>query len=300
MKKFILILITLFALQINAQTSNGTLVGKKPIITLDAVITCGQSNEEGAGVTTTGGGIYDNSQPYTYIFYKPDNTSTNNGKLQKYNFNSGNNNYRTPVYVGPDISVGVKYHELTGKPLLIIKYALGGSALVDDGVTTTAAGIWQIDADATRANNLLHYSIALNNFIIPCINYCKANGITLNIIAFNWCQGETDSTSLLRSSAYESEFKRMFDALKTALTPYNVLSPNFRPLITRIHNNFTPGTRPFLTEIRTALVNLANYYGGQWINSDSYSLIGDLIHWDSAGQIQHGIDRATKLATYYQ
>jgi hypothetical protein len=274
------------------------LVNKRPILELDCVICLGQSNEEGGGDTSIDT-AYQNSQPNTYIFYKPDNTSTNNGKLQKYHWGV-NSNYRTQFYASPDCSIGIKYHELTGKPLLIIKYALGGSAMVDDGVTTTAAGIWQIDANSTRAGGLLHYNIALNNFIIPCINFCKANNIKLNILATNWCQGETDSTTLLRATNYESELIRLFDALQTALIPYDVLSPNYKPLITRIHNNFTPGTRPYLSTVRTALENVATHYGGQWINTDAYSLVADLTHWDKTGQQTHGIDRAQNLYDYYQ
>lgn len=271
----------------------------QPILTLDTIICLGQSNEEGGGSASPSGTTYNNSQPNTYIYYKPNNTSTDNGVFQKYNFQGKNNNYRAQYFVAPDISVGVKYHELTGKPLLIIKYTLGGSALVDDGVLTTAAGIWQIDANATRANNLLHYNIALNNFIIPCINNCYKNGISLNIISTCWTQGETDSGDLSRASNYEVQLIRLFDALQTALTPYNVLSPNYKPLITRIHNNFSPA-RPYATDVRTAQVNVANHYGGQWIDSDAYPLVADFTHWSNVGQETHGIDRATKLATYYQ
>lgn len=221
--------------------------------------------------------------------------------IQYYN-NSINSNYRSNKYPAADCSVGVKYYELTGKPLLIIKYALGGSALVDDGVTTTSAGIWQIDANATRANNLLHYDISMNNFIIPCIEQAQRRGIRLNIIADCWMQGETDTGILYRANNYQPELIRLFDATRAALTPYGVLSPNFKPLITRIHNNFPnqPTVRPYLSTVRTAQENVASYYGCEWIDSDAYSLAADLIHYNATGQIQHGIDRAIKLATYYQ
>lgn len=265
------------------------------ITELDTIICLGQSNEEGGDSSTTPTSQYLNSQPHTTIFYKPDATSTNNGSIQFYN-NAVNSNYRSNKYPAADCSVGVKYNELTGKPLLIIKYALGGSALVDDGVTTTTAGLWQIDANATRANNLLHYDIALNNFIIPCINQSIMRGLNLNILATCWCQGESDSTSLIRATNYQSELIRLFDALKTALIPYNVLSANYKPLITRIHNNFTPGTRPYLSTVRTAQENIDPYF----IDSDSFGLAADLTHYNNLGQIQHGIDRATKLAAYYQ
>jgi len=271
--------------------------GKKQRITLDAIICMGQSNEQGDG-TANVSNAYKNSQPNTLIFYKPDETSTDNGVLQNYQWGV-NSRYPGNFRASPDCSVGVEYNTLTGKPLLIIKYAVSGSALVDDGSTTTAVGLWQIDANNSRANNRLLYNMALNNFIIPCINYCTRNEITLNIIASCWTQGEADSNTLIRANNYQTELIRLFDALKTALLPYGVLSENYKPLITRIHNNFTVGTRPYLSTVRAALENVANYYGGQWINSDSYAVIADNTHWSNLGQEQHGIDRANKLVDYY-
>jgi len=274
-----------------------SLRGKKQRITLDAIICMGQSNESGSDPSSVGV-AYRNSQPNTYIYFKPDDTSSNNGTLQQYQWGV-NSTYDASFLASVDASVGIEFNRLTGKPLLIIKYAVSGSALVDDGTTTTAVGLWQIDANASRANNRLLYSRALNNFIIPCINYCTRNEITLNIIASCWTQGEADSTTLIRAVNYESELIRLFDALKAALLPYGVLSENYKPLITRIHNNFTVGTRPYLSTVRTALENVANYYGGQWINSDSYAVIADNTHWSYLGQAQHGIDRANKLVDYY-
>ena len=272
--------------------------GKKERITLDTIICMGQSNEQGDG-TADVSVAYKNSQPNTLIFYKPDETSTDNGVLQKYNWALNSRYAGVNFRASPDCSVGIQYNALTGKPLLIIKYAVSGSALVDDGSTTTAVGLWQIDANNSRANNRRLYSIALNNFIIPCINYCTRNEITLNIIATCWTQGEADSNTYLRAINYETELIRLFDALKTALIPYGVLSENYKPLITRIHNNFTVGTRPYLNVVRGALENVANYYGGQWIDSDSYAVVADNTHWSNLGQEQHGIDRANKLVDYY-
>ena len=91
---------------------------------LDTIICFGQSNEEGGDSATTPTSQYLNSQPYTNIFYKTDNTSTLNGSIQKYNFTL-NSNYRSQKYPAADCSVGVKYNELTGKPILIINTYLG-------------------------------------------------------------------------------------------------------------------------------------------------------------------------------
>jgi hypothetical protein len=275
------------------------LYSKKDLTELDAIICLGQSNEEGGG-TGTPSAQYLGNQNNVYTFYKPDASSTDNGAITQYYFGVSNS-YRgvTLGIAGPDISVGYSYNQSTGKPLLIIKYALGGSILVDDGVSTVAAGKWQIGADPTRSNNLVHFNIALNNFIIPCILKCQAKGIKLNIKAGFWCQGEADSTVLYCADNYQSTFIQLWDGIISTLTPYGILSPNFKPVITRIHNNFTPGTRPYLDTVRTALVNVANHYNSYWIDTDAYPVATDLTHWTAIGQQQHGIDRNTILQTYF-
>ncbi len=78
-------------------------------------------------------------------------------------------------------------------------------------------------------------------------------------------QGEADALTLARATAYETTLIAMIDKLVTDLTPYNVLSPNFKPIISRIHQSFTPA-RTYQNNIRTALVNVANHYSGYWIN----------------------------------
>lgn len=270
----------------------------KGVITeLDAVLCFGQSNEEGSSNNGTASAIYLGTQKNTYIFYKPnDITTTNNGRIQAYKFGL-NNNYRPTSSYGPDISLGYAYNQSTGKPLLIIKYALGGSGLFVDGVFR-AAGNWQVGADPILSNNLVHHDIALNSFVIPCINICKARNIKLNIKAGFWMQGEADANSFTASLVYESLLIQFWDSIISTLTPYGVLSPNFKPVISRIHDKFSP-PRPYQNEIRTALVNVANHYNSYWINTDSYNVESDFTHFTIASQEQHGIDRNTILQTYF-
>lgn len=268
---------------------------------LDAGIFFGQSNEEGGDPASVPDSTYLGFQDKVYTFYKPDDiTTTNNGRIQQYRFGV-NSDYRTSNLssAGPDISIGYSYVQSTGKPFLIIKYALGGSILVDDGTTTRAAGIWQVGANATRANNLVHSIIAMESFVIPCILQCKARGIKLNIKAGFWCQGEADSTNLICATNYQAKLIELWDYFIATLEPYGVLANNFKPVITRIHNNFNPGTRPYLNEVRTALVNVADHYNSYWLDSDSYPVAADRTHWTAQGQQLHGIDRNGILQSYF-
>ena len=266
---------------------------KVPPTKLKTIIMLGQSNTAGGGTNGTHSTIYQGYHK-SYIFYKPDASSTNNGVLQNYR-HTINNNYNSSWLnlVVPQTSLSYQYFIDKGEPLLIIKYAYPGSCLVDDG-TVCVSGLWQVDANATNANNLQHYQIAMNNFIIPCINLAKQRNIELDILALHWMQGEGDAQSINRASLYEVKAKQLFDAIKTDLLPYNVLNANYKPIITRIHNNFSPALIR-QSEIRTAHANLASYYNSFMINSDAYGLQSDNVHYNNLGQEQHGLDINTIL-----
>lgn len=254
--------------------------------TLKTVIMAGQSNMEGGSNLAAPSATYQGYQR-AWIYFKTDSSRTDNGIITQYN-QAVNSSYRGQnAYVGPDVSVGYAYEAATGERILMIKYALGGSNLVDDGTSIQANGIWQIDADPTRASGILHYKILMNNFVIPCIKRCKAAGVDLDVVSFFWCQGEADANSPYRSSHYEAELIRLIDAVEDSLTAYNVKSSYFKPVITRIHNRFSPA-RPYANDVRTAQVNVANYYNSYWINSDAYPLIADSTHWTATGQQTHG------------
>lgn len=267
--------------------------------TLNAIIMLGQSNMEG-GVNTALNATYLGYQN-TNSWYKTDSTFSNAGTITSFNY-SVTSNWRTSAatYVGPDCSVGYSYYNSTGKKLMIIKYALGGSALVDDGVTTTTAGLWQVGADYTRANGILHYKKLVNNFLIPLFKHCESRGIKLNILATFWCQGESDAgTTQYRADNYETTLITFFDSLNLRMQPYNVMSPFYKPVITRIHNRFFP-VRVYSSQIRTALVNVANHYNSYWIDGDRFALYSDSVHWTPAGQVNHGLKMDTILQQHFR
>lgn len=264
---------------------------------VDACILCGQSNMAG-GDTAAGSpdSTYTSVQPNTWIFYKPnDYSSSLNGSIQQllYNFN---NSWRTTDLPsnGPEVSIGYTYYMATGRPLLIIKYAYGGSALVDPGVSYVN-GIWQWDADPSHTSGLPHYNIMMNNFVIPALYKAKANGIIVNLKAFVWCQGETDAGNAIMAAGYESALTSLFNKFNTDISPYGIKSPNFNFIISRTHNNFSPA-RPYQNNIRTAQQNVATAFGCPIINTDGYGLNADFIHFTRAAQASnHGIDIANSI-----
>lgn len=252
---------------------------------LYAVICAGQSNEAGGAPDYTTSAEYLGFQR-SYIFF--------NGTIQTYKFTT-NNSESSISNPCPQTSLGKRFTELTGNPLLMIKYAYSGSCLVDNG-SSYANGLWQIDGNTENYNGKFHYNKLVNEYLLPCIQYALKKGIQLEILGFSWCQGEGDSIDLFRTNNYKNEFTKLYNAVKNICIENNVASDNFCPIITRIHNNFNVGTRPYLSEMRTNLEELATELGGYWIDSDAYSLYSDNTHYNAIGQIQHGIDRAEILA----
>ena len=255
----------------------------------------GQSNEDGSTNSTPHSAEY-LGYLNSFIFFKPDNTATNNGEFNSYKWGVNNNTQGLPFYVCPQTSFGKYMYDQTGETVMMIKYSKGGSCLVDRG-SAYASGNWEINANP--ANGTKHYDVAVNNFFIPAIQLLKKRQIDFEIVGAFWCQGESDSIFEDLANNYQSKLIELFDKLIEDLTPYNVLAQNFKPIITRIHNNFTPGTRPYLNTVRTALVNVANHYNSFWVNSDSYPVIADNTHWNNIGQEQHGIDRANIILNHF-
>ena len=257
---------------------------------------CGlsQSNENGSVPGP-------HNAPYTsflpgYTFYKPDISSTNNGQFV--NFRHGiNNNYGAVTnYVQPWASCLYRFYELTNEPLAIIKHAHNGAGIVDNG-SSYVNGIWQWNANSANVNGLPHYDIFLNNILIPAFQKAREARFELDPIALGTTCGETDSGDLFRATNFQNVFIETFERLKTDLAPYVDLRDTFRPLITRVHNNFTPGTRPYLSQIRQAQENIAAFYGVPFINADAYPVAADNTHYTIAAQETHGIDRANLLVS---
>lgn len=251
---------------------------------IDCIVMCGQSNE-GDTISTTGEpeSIY-LEQPNTYIFHKPNDAgSTNNGQIQTLHYGK-NQVWRTATIDGngPELSFGYEHYQQTGNPVLIIKYAYGGSPLVDIG-SSVANGLWQWDANPANVNGLPHYSNMVNNFVIPALTKAKANGFNVSLKAFHWCQGETDAVLEARALLYEEKLIELIDKFVVDVTPYGVLSPNFIPIITRIHNSLSLEDRPYTGLIRTAQENVAAHYGVTVIDGDAWPLESDDTHWTRAG-----------------
>jgi len=281
---------------------NGTIAAQPetpptPPTPLPIVIFAGQSNSEGDNVETSIPTEYAGSTANVLIFKKSTNTSTADGVVQILNPGT-NNNFRTPMTgYGPETSTGKDLYAATGKQIGLIKYALGGSKLVDNGVES-AGGTWEKSFETTT-NSPENYKILKDYFVIPGMAGFVAAGYAPYIAAICWCQGEADTATYEQASVYETKITQFFNDLKADLQGNFPEIMNARFVITRIHNHFTAGTRPYLNEIRTALQNVGdNYPNAVWLDGDSWPVKADFTHWTKPGQTLHGQVIANDLKNY--
>lgn len=277
----------------------GTVVDFLPI-----VVMAGQSNMEGDNSDTTAlSAPYVGALTNAKVYFKNTTSGTTNGVIQNLQ-NGVNNNWRSATLSsnGPEIGVGYHLPLLISHQIGIIKYSLGGSRLVDDGVTVSNAGLWDVDGNASRAGAFgLHFPILVNNFVKPALQKYIDAGFNPRLYAFSWCQGEADATIQYCADNYQTKLVQLLNQFKIDLQPFEPNVVNMNVIITRIHNNFNPGTRPYLTEVRTAQENVGNTYANAlWLNSDSYAVKTDNIHWTRQAQAaQHGQAVAIELANIY-
>lgn len=260
---------------------------------LDVLICIGQSNMDGSVIGP-------HTAPYLgykecYIFHKPDASATDNGMFESFKWKH-NNNFGTPKqYVQPIAPMVTEFHNLTQRPLLIIRHSRGGSAMVDNG-QPYANGFWQIDGNPDNGTN--HYQILMDNFVLPAVQKSLLMSVKLNFIGIWICQGEADCTTQYRAERWGAVFQKLFYAVKDSLLEYGMIDPRFKPLITRVHNNFNPA-RPFTDVVRQQQMDAAAALNGHWIDSDGFELAPDFTHYSIAGQEQHGLAAAQVLANSF-
>lgn len=261
---------------------------KKDTIYVAGII--GQSNGEGGttlSYTTTYSG-YQNA----YIWYKVD--STYEGVPTTYN-QAVNSSYRSQnSYVGPDVSLAHEFYQRTGKKLMLLKYCLGGSALVDDGVNTATAGIWQTDADYTRSSGLAHYRKFIYQWLYPFILYYQKRGVVVQFVTILWVQGESDAASAYRSQNYAVKGVELLDSIRYNISIRGALHPNYRPIISRIHNHFYP-VRAYRNSIDSSQIIMANQLNGLLLETNDIEVHSDSTHYTGNGQVMHGIKAATLI-----
>jgi hypothetical protein len=262
---------------------------------LDVIVMAGQSNMVGNNSWIAMPIEYTSPMPFVLTFFKGNTSAVDDGVIQPLQYGVNNNwaaNDRTSC--GSEISLGSELSIVNARRIGVVKYAYNGSMLVDDGSLIYDAGLWDVNANAARCGTGgKHFDIFVNRFVLPAIAKYKALGYTPRISGFCWTQGEADASRSFQSSHYQERMIQMIDSFKSVVNPY-ASTANMQVVISRLHNKFRVGERPYLNTVRTAQVNIANHYGvnGHWIDTDTYGVASDSTHFIKQAEIDMGIAMA--------
>jgi len=199
-----------------------------------------------------------------------------------------NNKWRAITGCGPEL--GLAYHlknDYNISNLVILKYTLGGSCMVDNGVDTIAAGIWQLNPNSTRASGYLHCANMLFNFIQPAIAKLIANGEHPYIVGIHGSQGEGDTDNEYRGENWYAKATEMMQYWIDMLVEYNVGVQKAIITHTVLHDH---SYNDWLATVQQAQQDYCDHFNGVLIkNVNSWSYNADNVHYTWQAQCdKHG------------
>lgn len=218
-------------------------------------------------------------------------------ELNKNNNNDGVNGVSQQNVMGPELVFGKKMSDLAQDRIFILKYSIIGTDLTVSGGTNN----WK------PISNTLYKTLATDTVLNGLAAIVSNFGLTPEVKGFIWMQGEADADAAgTTQTEYNRQSNILIKQLADDIDNAGYDCSGMRVTWGRIHNNFSPA-RVRQTEVRAAQVDTATNFNSQnigytrlvkstnYIDSDSYGLNVDLVHWNQAGQISFGTD----LYTYY-
>lgn len=168
---------------------------------------------------------------------------------------------------GPEVTFGRTIaDEFPAETFALIKYARGGTSLVDE---------W----DPISGGDYSTFRSKVTNGLSALTNA----GHTYEIVGMLWTQGERDAKENRTTPQYQADLNEFIADIRTR---YGANLPFF---ISRLSSGQTNMTSTQLTNIRTAQENVAASDAHAWmIDTDSMGIKSDYLHFDAAGQISLG------------
>lgn len=182
---------------------------------------------------------------------------------------------------GPEAEFGYQYRLANpAKPIYFVKFCVSGTCLFDDGTTNNwspghSGGLFQ----------------QMTGYVQSAISNLVASGLRPVIRAELNMQGESDATTAQRASVYETNKGSYIAAARSLWGDINT-----KILMGRIS---TSDAEPFTSTVYTAQTNVAaaNSSFVRLINTDTYPLFTDNIHYTSPGIVSLGGDMWTAYLT---
>ncbi len=190
---------------------------------------------------------------------------------------------------GPEILLGRRFADLhsseSGTRVALIKYANGGTSLYSD---------WKAGGDASATGDGPEYVIFQQTVTSGLVALAAAHpAATLEIEALVWMQGESDTNSLTRANAYQNNLTNFIADLRATY------GANLPFVIGRLSDGQTANDATGMDIIQAAQDAVAATDPlTEIVNTNSFSLKSDNLHFDANGQQSLGSAFAEESAYY--
>jgi hypothetical protein len=239
---------------------------------VDLVIRMGQSNSLGNATYSPNASLdasfkttFTNIKTWTGSAFASLDYSTNNNQFPVANQNAAG---------ASEYAILKGLQEYRGTTIYDVKWAQGSTHL---GVVTDPTTNWNT---ATRGTYLDAAISTINAAINNLWNTVGARSFNIFVV---WIQGEADANegTGVEAAAYQTNLTNLLDRIKAQFGT-NITSCNFYPIIVRLNNNQTAW--PYKATVKTAELNVANNYGtAYYVDTESYTLGADNVHYTNAG-----------------
>lgn len=209
----------------------------------------------------------------------PDHAPPANVKFFAYGPGAGGASNRQRF--GPEVGLWKTLHQqFPDTHFLIIKYAIGGSSMLD----------WAPNYDAEKAKITGHARFG-NMFEAM---FSKVDSLTrvydTEMLAFLWMQGERDAKIPAAGKDYYPHFKGLIEAVR-----HRVQAPQLPVLFGAV--NSPAADYPALPQVRQAQRDIAGKLKNAWlINTEGLPKLKDDLHYSSQGQLTLGARFGSKVA----
>jgi len=193
--------------------------------------------------------------------------------------NSGNNNGDgTAENWGPEAEFAYQHRQANpGETIYIVKVAQGGTGLALDG----GGADWNVASASDLWDDLTgHVAAAL------------AAVTDLYVAAMFWFQGEADAKIEADANAYADNLDDLVTAARSEFS-----APDMKFIAGRIHDTLPIGTYPYKATVRSAQQAFQSTSECYTIDTDSFSIGGDNVHFTATGFVSVGDSFYTTYAT---
>ena len=180
---------------------------------------------------------------------------------------------------GPEVSFAQRYAASKPEPLMLIKYALGGSNLANQW---SADGQPRAQADLDKENTCWA-------LLLQAIDQAKQVGGALNFRGFVWMQGERDSVHLCMAELYHQHLSELLQRVRTVTATAKLPAVIGRVTPRQMLEDGSRHRHAHREIVRNAQVSVAESDPyATWVDCDDLPQKPDNLHFITAGGLALG------------